>query len=311
MSKDEQKRFASVVADCVKTSTELLNVAKDFCIQLQKEKERDGISFYEVKNRDLLAYTRDLVYLMYQMSIGNSIQGDPAIERLVYLRTVLERMRPIEDRMKSYVEKLISLTSDTASSGTRTLRPHPERLKVDDESEELESEDDSDEDNSKEMKSKKYVPPKLMAVHYNEDEEEVEERKMERARRRALQSSLIKDLQAQYSEAPEEFQDDNIVRRKKQKDIEKQKYEEDYLIRLQMTKKEKHNKRIQDRQNILDELLHFGNYMAVKDTKEGGNSGANVSARGKRRKVGNRKFAKKLHHTGAKGKKGKTKSRKK
>lgn len=47
-----------------------------------------GISFYEVKNRDLLAYTRDLVYLMYQMSIGNSIQGDPAIERLVYLRTV-------------------------------------------------------------------------------------------------------------------------------------------------------------------------------------------------------------------------------
>lgn len=41
-----------------------------------------------MKNRDLLAYTRDLVYLMYQMSIGNSIQGDPAIERLVYLRTV-------------------------------------------------------------------------------------------------------------------------------------------------------------------------------------------------------------------------------
>lgn len=28
---------------------------------------------------------------------------------------------------------------------------------------------------------------------------------MERARRRALQSSLIQDLQAQYSEAPEEF----------------------------------------------------------------------------------------------------------
>lgn len=36
----------------------------------------------------MLAYTRDLVYLMYQMSTGNSIQGDAAIERLVYLRTV-------------------------------------------------------------------------------------------------------------------------------------------------------------------------------------------------------------------------------
>lgn len=40
---------------------------------------------------------------------------------------------------------------------------------------------------------------------FTEDEEEVEERKLERARRRALQSSLIQDLRAQYSEAPEEF----------------------------------------------------------------------------------------------------------
>lgn len=41
MSEEEQKRFASVVADCVKTSTELLNLAKEFCTELQKEKERD------------------------------------------------------------------------------------------------------------------------------------------------------------------------------------------------------------------------------------------------------------------------------
>ncbi|VDO72833.1 unnamed protein product, partial [Onchocerca flexuosa] len=119
MSQEEQKCYASVVADCAKTSTELLNVAKKFYIQLQKEEERDGISLYEVKNRDLLAYTRDLIYLMYQMSNGNSIQGDPAIERLVYLRTILERIRPIEHRMKSYVEKLILLTSDTTSNNVK------------------------------------------------------------------------------------------------------------------------------------------------------------------------------------------------
>ncbi|VIO97109.1 Uncharacterized protein BM_BM14714 [Brugia malayi] len=312
MSDDEQKRYTSVVADCVKTSTELLNVAKEFCIQLQKEKERDGISFYEVKNRNLLAYTRDLIYLMYQMSIGNSIQGDPAIERLVYLRTVLERMRPIEHRMKSHVEKLILLASDVTSSNVKTLRPHPERLEVGDENDELGSEDDNNEDVVKETKSKKYVPPKLMAVHYNEDEEEMEERKIKRARRRALQSSLIQDLRAQYSEAPEEFQDDSIVKRKKQEDIEKRKYEEDYLIRLQMTKKEKHNKRIKDRQNILDELLHFGSYMAVKDVEKSGNNMAGGSTGRKRKKIGkNKKFSKKLHHSGAKGKKGKSKSRKK
>uniref|UniRef100_A0A8R1XPV5 Neuroguidin n=1 Tax=Onchocerca volvulus TaxID=6282 RepID=A0A8R1XPV5_ONCVO len=300
MSEEEQQCYAGVVADCAKTSTELLNVAKQFYVQLQKEEERDGISLYEVKNRDLLAYTRDLIYLMYQMSNGNSIQGDPAIERLVYLRTILERIRPIEHRMKSYVEKLILLTSDTASTNVKTLRPHPDRLKVDDESEELESEDDGSDENASKAKSKKYVPPKLMAVHYNEDEEEMEERKIQRARRRALQSSLIQDLRAQYSEAPEEFQDDSIVKRKKQEDIEKRKYEEDYLIRLQMTKKEKHNKKIQNRQDILDELLHFGSYMAMKDIEKGSDNTASHGA-GRKRKIGkNRKFAKKQL---AKGKK--------
>lgn len=39
-----------------------------------------------------------------------------------------------------------------------------------------------------------------------ENEDAAEERVMERARRRALQSSLISDLRAQYSEAPEEVQ---------------------------------------------------------------------------------------------------------
>lgn len=43
-------------------------------------------------------------------------------------------------------------------------------------------------------------------VSISEDEEAAMERKIERARRRALQSSLIQDLRAQYSEAPEEFQ---------------------------------------------------------------------------------------------------------
>lgn len=70
-----------------------------------------------------------------------------------------------------------------------------------------------------------------------------------------------------------------------------------------MTKKAKHNKKIHDRQNILDELLHFGSYMAVKDSKNGGDGTAGGRTSGKRRKIGkNGKFAKKSRHA-AKGKK--------
>lgn len=41
MSEQEQKRYASVVADCVKTSSELLKVAKEFSVQIQNDEERD------------------------------------------------------------------------------------------------------------------------------------------------------------------------------------------------------------------------------------------------------------------------------
>ncbi|VDN04014.1 unnamed protein product [Thelazia callipaeda] len=287
---EQQRRYASIVADCAKTSTKLLEATRRFHDQLLGESIRNGISLYEVKNHDLLVYTRDLAYLMYVMGDGNSIQGNAAIERLVYLRTVLERTRPIEYKLKNYIERLISLTTDVGIA--KVLRPHPEQLQMDDERENLETDDDDLA--TGEAKPKKYVPPKVMALHYNEDDEEAEARKMERARRRALQSSLIQDLRAQYSEAPEEFLDDTIVRKKKQEDIERQKYEEDYLIRLQMTKKQKHNKRLKDRQNILDDLLHFGNYMAVSEVKNEGKGAVRDKARGKRKKVGsnNKSFKK-------------------
>lgn len=47
-----------------------------------------GVSFLEVKNHVLLAYMADLVLLMLKKVSGKSIQGHPAILRLVENRTV-------------------------------------------------------------------------------------------------------------------------------------------------------------------------------------------------------------------------------
>lgn len=85
--------------------------------------------------------------------------------------------------------------------------------------------------------SKKYVPPRLVPVHYgmnfgccllsmncfssflcswitpayfhhvDETEAEREKKRLERAKRRALSSSVIRELKEQYSDAPEEIRD--------------------------------------------------------------------------------------------------------
>ncbi|KHN83877.1 Neuroguidin [Toxocara canis] len=205
-------------------------------------------------------------------------------------REVLERIRPIEQKLKPYAEKAMS-ASGTTETSKQMLRPRPDLMKVGDEETSERSEESEDEMKAQSSSVKKYVPPKVVALRYDENEEAKEERVLERARRKALQSSLISDLRAQYSEAPEEMQEEKGNRKVRQKDQEKQnlrifkvidvvtyelsllelcldgplKYEEDYMIRLQTTKKERHERKLQNRQNILDELLHFGDYMAMDE----------------------------------------------
>ena len=51
----------------------------------------------------MLDYMTNLTYLMLRKSFGKSIENDPSIERTVENRTVLEKMRPIEKKLKYQV----------------------------------------------------------------------------------------------------------------------------------------------------------------------------------------------------------------
>lgn len=269
--REEYGDFARIVSECLKTSTEMVGSAQNFLSDIRHEEGREGISLFEVKNRDLLSYMNEVVYLMGQMSFAESIQDCSALERCVFLRTVLERIRPIELKLKPYVEKTMSFSTSTSNS-KQVLRPRPHLMKVRDEEGDEESEENDGQTNNEPSTVKKYIAPKLVALRYDENENAAEERVMERARRRALQSSLISDLRAQYSEAPEEVQEEKGSRKMRQKDMERQRYEEDYMIRLQMSKKERHEHKLQRRQNVLNELLDFGDYMAMDEstrTKKG------------------------------------------
>lgn len=73
-----------------------------------------GLSFLEVKNHMLLSYITNLTYLMYQKLNGKKIEFDSSIDRLVETRTVLEKMRPIDQKLKYQIDKL--LTSATTGN---------------------------------------------------------------------------------------------------------------------------------------------------------------------------------------------------
>ncbi|XP_064640974.1 neuroguidin-like [Lineus longissimus] len=228
-----------------------------------------GISFLEVKYHLLLSYLINLTHLMLQKSTGNQIEGLVDIERLVEIRTVLEKMRPIDRKLKYQIDKVIKTAVTGALDNDNPLRfkANPENMVSKFGEEENESGSDDDEGTSK---SKKYVPPKLASVYYDGDvtQKDRDEMRLAKAQKKALSASIMEDLRNEYHHGPEEVANSAIVHsRKRKNDMEhQQNYEEDNFIRLSMTKQEKHAQRQSEMSSGIDGITKFGSFGALTMT---------------------------------------------
>lgn len=104
-----------------------------------------------------------------------------------------------------------------------------------------------------------------------DDDDPKNNKKLEKARRRALQSSLIQELKQQYSDAPVEYRVNSLLviyfplqevsQRKHEIDKARERFEEDNLVRLKVTRADRAREARMTRDNAIDDLLNFGNYM--------------------------------------------------
>lgn len=127
-----------------------------------------GLSFLEMKYNMLLSYLINLTYVVLRKCSGEKIEGDPCIDRLIEIRTVLEKIQPINHKLKYQIDKLVkTAVSGTNSSDPTNFKANPDSL-IDNDGKSSEDED-SDESGKPTDEKKKhgvYVPPKFSAVHY-------------------------------------------------------------------------------------------------------------------------------------------------
>merc|ERR1712002_1223238 len=156
----------------------------------------------------------------------------------------------MEKKLKYQIDKLIksSTTQTTATTNADdkqhalNYKPNLENLIAKDDDDEDGGGGASDEDEDGGRKSGVYVPPKLTAVPYEGDKLSREERRLEKARKKALNSNLIADMREELGDQPEEISDTrkhSTKRKLKDREDEREKYEEDNLTRLTLTKKDK------------------------------------------------------------------------
>lgn len=205
----------------------------------QEYKSSKGISLLDVKCHTLMSYLCDLTYVLLKKCQIQSIKNDPSIDRLVEHRTVLERIRPLEFKIKYQIDKLVknALSGFIDHNDPDRFRATIDGL-VDVENNEDDEESDVDGTKPHSLKKSKdgvYVAPKVTAVPYDGDESRVVKRQkeLERAKKRALQSSVMQELREEYADTPVEVQINTVGLKNKQSkyDFERQKYEEDYFTR--------------------------------------------------------------------------------
>uniref|UniRef100_A0A336LWY1 CSON002686 protein n=1 Tax=Culicoides sonorensis TaxID=179676 RepID=A0A336LWY1_CULSO len=208
-----------------------------------------GLSFLEVKYQMLLDYLINLTFVVLRKCTGQSIENNPAIDRLIELRTVLEKIRPIDYKLRYQIDKLVK----TATTGVEdkndpsNFKARPDQLT--DQLNQSDSEDDSDaesdDDENKKLRDKIYRPPKLTAMHFDDEPVKEKTRKQfERLKKRALNSSIIQEMKEEYMDIPIEISEGNKatqIYNKAQK--ERERFEEDNFIRLPITKADKHRQR--------------------------------------------------------------------
>lgn len=264
---------------------------------------KDGLDFLDVKNNLVLSYLIELNVFIRNRNNGK--KNEKNLHRLTEMKTVLDKMRGLDKKLRYQIEKLLAANSSAtafAAGGDNNgpedplqFRPDLGAMGEDDDGDDgsvLGEGSDDDDDLAAARatlsmnKGKKnrvedenggiYRAPRLTAVPYAHDLEQKEKEKEKRAKHRLRASELAQTLRAQYGDVPE--QEDvhgggdygkqrAAARRWAEHEAEKTKYEESAMIRLSTTRKEKKARKrlMQQESSNLSAIANLGNL--VRETQ--------------------------------------------
>ncbi|RIB05776.1 Sas10/Utp3/C1D family-domain-containing protein [Gigaspora rosea] len=175
------KNISNELPDFLKLINELKIKAKEMkeqvCITSDRVnnnslKTNCGVSLLDIKNHTLLQYITNLAFLIHLKLDGKSISDHPVISNLVELRIILEKIKPVEQKLKYQIDKLIrattienieeknvNLTNNIAVADPLSFKPNLQDFvsKVDDKEEKVDKD-----------KVEIYKAPKLAPVHFDE-----------------------------------------------------------------------------------------------------------------------------------------------
>lgn len=257
---------------------ELTALLEDFKISVAEVRERleplhaqvrarqlptsSGVALLQLKLQLLLSYCTNIAFYLLLKATGRTVRDHPVVAALLRHRVLIDRLAPLDKKMRYRVQKLLRTAADGVSAAETgdemRLKPNPAALLTDGDAEEGETGD-----------AGVYRPPRMAAVPYDEERGAGRKaRQAERAMARASASRMVRELRDEFSEAPRQIHADDFgcgasadsqaVARLRHDEAELRAYEEANFTRLAVSKEQRRElKRRQAAVARGDELTAF------------------------------------------------------
>lgn len=118
LSKDEQMNvvmsdapeLVGLLAELREGWDELHNKVKPLLVKVKggNTASKEGLWFLETKHMLLLCYCQSILFYLLMKAEGRSIRDHPVIARLVEIRTLLEKLQPVDKKLQNQIDKLLS-----------------------------------------------------------------------------------------------------------------------------------------------------------------------------------------------------------
>ncbi|KAK2724401.1 hypothetical protein QYM36_001049 [Artemia franciscana] len=225
--RDVQLEFRSLIEEIATHTNQVREKVKALSQQIADDPPNvnKGLSILEVKYHAFLEYLIGITYGMIIKVNGMSLQKNSLIDLIVENRTIIERIRPIEQKLKYQMDKVLKAArGDLSADDPLRFKANPDLLVTKGEASSEEELSEGEEEDRQKSDSKHsvgtYVPPKLVSMPYEGDLSLAEKKAQKEARikRHLMTSTLLQELKEEYTDAPIELVDtDDIIKAKQHK----------------------------------------------------------------------------------------------
>jgi hypothetical protein len=275
--------------------------------------EDAGVDYLSTKLELLLSYCINLSYYLLVKVEGGSIENHPVstlkmhktdrtillteavnfihqvIDQLLLIQGVLDRLKPLDGRMKTELDRLIRLVQlDSASKDSggddTQLAPRISNFVVEGDNGQFaglgeDADEEEEEKHEKIQDDSLYQAPKMSATPFEDLRSAAkEERRIERMRNRLKQSEILRGVRSDLLGTPDEVSggssgvaglDEDARSKLLAEEREKTDWEEEHMMRRAVTKKEKYRrKQLLSQASRLDTIADVGEMAVVWSGKK-------------------------------------------